>query len=450
MKKTIKFFVLFVAASFILAACSSPVGGGKGGSGIGSGGSGSGEAILTLYLRSNNRAAWPPDTATQDQLTHVITFTDPNNTATTIRPPQGTTVIEQSVSPGIWKIEIQAYLSGSLYAEGSSEADIRAGQNNTVTIAMHLPGYIPIFNQQDLKAIASNRASRQKNYMLMNDITLDAPIGSDDEPFYGILDGNRKEIRLNFNTDQPYIGLFASIQNEPTLGPDSGTVKNLKLTGSITLDDPIENFTVGSVAGLNSGTIQNVSANVAINIINSDTSWAGGIVGYNYGTIKNCYNRADISAHADMSSYAGGIVGQNDWIVEYCWAEGLVKATYGGGLGSYAGGIAGSNDTSGSISNCVALNSNVQYSGGDARRIAGSGSTGLTSNYGNMDMQRNGVTNSLYWTNNPTSNDGGNIDSTSFTTVTWWNSIWGSVWGSEENTPWQWNTGAGRPKLWFE
>ena len=102
----------------------------------------------------------------------------------------------------------------------------------------------------------------------------------------------------------------------------SGTVKDLTVGGKLTFSHIAGNY--GFVAGTNSGTISNVTANGSIaadeDAFASPTTGAyvdmciGAICGTNSGTVTGCTNNASFAIISDVSKYTptylGGIVGQ--------------------------------------------------------------------------------------------------------------------------------------------
>ncbi|MDE6441129.1 MAG: hypothetical protein K2L12_00060 [Clostridia bacterium] len=111
------------------------------------------------------------------------------------------------------------------------------------------------------------RNNMQGRYILACDIDLGEisnwrPIGTELNKFTGIFDGNNNAINnLNItNWDEPYVGLF---------GYSTGTIKNLSVNGTISLD-------------------------------NSPTLGVGGIVGWNGGVIKNCQNNVTINSTVEF------------------------------------------------------------------------------------------------------------------------------------------------------
>ena len=217
------------------------------------------------------------------------------------------------------------------------------------------------------------------------------PIGQS-SAFSGTFEGNGKTISgLKVNTSGTYAGLFGQV---------TGTIKNLTVTGSVTLNNTSSSATsvyAGILAGNVSGWFATIdscstsgevsatlnctaswgigSANVyAGGVIGNSSSWiamevlshksgtvtasysgskvsgntyAGGIVGKTSAGLVDCYNKANVtSSSGNGSSYAGGLAGQCG-ATETSYNTGTITA------GTYAGGIAGY--TSGSSKNCYYL-----------------------------------------------------------------------------------------------
>ena len=203
------------------------------------------------------------------------------------------------------------------------------------------------------------------------------------------------------NANGGYYGLFGYVTS-------GGTIQNLHVSGMIDVDDTLSSSpSAGGIAGYTSGTIENCSASVSIDVKGSVTwVYAGGIVGHlsSSGIIKNCYSYISgnpvvaESKNSLGSSCAGGIAGRIDsGTVQNCYTTGNVFANHHDGGLSYAGGITGS-VTGGTIQNCFALNQYVRAGSfyaatnqpGDAEdgRISGTYTgTTLTDNYAWVGMK---------------------------------------------------------------
>ena len=237
----------------------------------------------------------------------------------------------------------------SMLPLGAFAADENAGDGKT-----------HISTAEDLRAINGNLAG---HYVLDGDIDLTdclgggswTPIGTEDKPFTGTFDGNGHSIKgLYINaSDSNYQGLFGYV--------DSGTVKNLTVSGSVSGTGDY----VGSVVGYNNGgTVKNC---YNTGEVSGDVS-AGGVVGSSGGIVENCYNTGKVNG--DVS--AGGVVGQNSGIstVENCYNTGTVSG------GSYVGGVVGQN-VSGTVENCCYLEGTADEDIGDGS-YTGNGAQPLT------------------------------------------------------------------------
>lgn len=188
------------------------------------------------------------------------------------------------------------------------------------------------------------------------------PIGNYSNNFTGTFDGGGNTVSGLYisNSDEDYLGLFGWVG-------DSGTVKNLTVSGSVSGGD-----SVGSVVGRNYGSVSGCSNTGSV----SGDYHVGGVVGRNQGSVSNCYNTVSFNVTGELA-YVGGIVGYNDFdgSISSCYNTGLLTVSgssaiaggivglIGGGVvnscyntgkitGTTAGGVAGWNSKDGSVSNC--------------------------------------------------------------------------------------------------
>ena len=339
---------------------------------------------------------------------------------------------------------------GTYYFRVTADSTQSAVATLTIGANTNPGGALSVTDVADLEVIRSNLGG---NYRLTTDLTLSGswtPINN----FAGSFDGDRKTITFNtspFNTAS--VGFFNTIST-------SGIVKNLKLTGTITTVDFIGYLSVGSVAAVNRGTIQNISSAVNINATADSTTYVGGLVADNYGDIINSYCTGNVDLEARISPYAGGIVGlmRSGGRIMYSWASGNVKGTFTSTAGTvgYSGGIVGNGTGGGDVNNCVALNGSVAASsptgtaGTNARRITISTSIVLSNNFALTAMSLTITSGPVTPVNNPDGTDGGNFTPSTmanWNTTTGWTVL--NTGGSETN-PWIWDATNLRPKLWFE
>ena len=167
---------------------------------------------------------------------------------------------------------------------------------------------IGITSVEDLKKIGSDPAYPLNGlYIQLNDISFNEsdimePIGSMEEQFEGIYDGNAKKIEnLKLNNEEENIGIFSV---------NKGKIKNVNVEN---VNINVAYSRVGTIAGANYGTIINCTTNNgSINSTgDNDGSRIGGIVGQNgeqgqNGDIINCTNNINVSAEYKL---VGGIAG---------------------------------------------------------------------------------------------------------------------------------------------
>ena len=195
--------------------------------------------------------------------------------------------------------------------------------------------YTLITSADGLEAVKDNLSGY---YVLDNGIDLTGedwtPIGTRDDPFTGIFDGNGKTISNLTSTGDNgnYAGLF---------GANSGTIRN------VYLDEVNISSTDGAAAGLcvvNKGTIEGcavLSGSVEASDADGGQDYAAGICQNNFGKITKCYNMAAVST----KYFGAGIVSQNSngGTVSNCYNAGAVSAKSGGIQESYIAGICASN-----------------------------------------------------------------------------------------------------------
>ena len=164
--------------------------------------------------------------------------------------------------------------------------------------------------------LAKITADMTAYYKLGNDIDLGnianwVPIGTEDDPFTGSLDGNGYTIsNMKINSTAGYLGLFGYTEGS--------TIKNLNLNNyEITGYGKY----IGGLVGYNQGDIIQVSAVGKITMTGT-SSYVGGLVGIHYEKSKNsskvinrCYTGGTItySGTTKRGQYVGGIARRNKW-----------------------------------------------------------------------------------------------------------------------------------------
>ncbi|BBH22467.1 hypothetical protein Back11_38120 [Paenibacillus baekrokdamisoli] len=119
------------------------------------------------------------------------------------------------------------------------------------------------------------------------------PIGSDESPFNGNVNGNGHTITgLWIDSSIKYVGLFGAIGKGGSI--TNMALENVDITGN--------SYTAG-LAGKNEGSISNSYVKGTVN----GNVFAGFLVAENFGTVSNSYSEGSI----DTSGLAGGLVGVN-------------------------------------------------------------------------------------------------------------------------------------------
>ena len=151
-------------------------------------------------------------------------------------------------------------------------------------------------------------------------------------------------------------------------GWNTGTIKNVYSTGSITVDDSDNNYYYGGyyggLVGVNySGTISNSYSTASLDV----NGYAGGLSGYNSGTISQSYATGSVSANSTNAGYyygyVGGLVGVNPGTITNAYATGAVTGYWVGGLVGQNGGSITNAYATGLVTGLTDINYNG-YAGG--------------------------------------------------------------------------------------
>lgn len=152
-----------------------------------------------------------------------------------------------------------------------------------------------ISNAEQFKLIATTKDGMNKHYILIDDIDFEdvsfAPIGNEDKPFNGSLDGNGYSIKnLDVSADE-YVGLFGYVGIY-------GEIENLNVEKStFTINSKnFEHVYAGAIAAVNEGAIWNcyvinstVSVGESSELLNKHLyAYAGGVAGFSVGNISYC------------------------------------------------------------------------------------------------------------------------------------------------------------------
>ncbi len=209
--------------------------------------------------------------------------------------------------------------------------------------------YTEISTPEDLEAIRQNLYG---NYRLTADIDLSGqewiPLGSDQAPFSGILDGNGYKIHnLTVSlSKKDYVGLIGYNKGEITgLTLNSVQVTGRTYTGGLAgynlgyieacnVDGYVAGYSyTGGLVGYSRGVIE--SSAMTGGTVEGESNYIGGLSGTSGGSIRNSYAASGVSGKRQV----GGLVGSGGGIIERCYATGDVTAEshFGGFVGSAEG-----------------------------------------------------------------------------------------------------------------
>ena len=154
------------------------------------------------------------------------------------------------------------------------------------------------------------------SFVVTNDISMIdpdgtpwVPVGTSTYPFSGNFDGGNHNITdLIVSRSSNYAGLFGNVT---TVGRNSSTIENIKLSGDISNSKSYTGGIVGYATALSAApfVIQNCHFNGTLIATTSSGSYVGGICGYikTYCSIKDCTSAGEIRSAS--ASNVGGICG---------------------------------------------------------------------------------------------------------------------------------------------
>ena len=248
-----------------------------------------------------------------------------------------------------------------------------------------------IRTQEELLAIADdvNKGGytfRDTVFTLGSDIEINSTaftsIGTEATPFEGSFIGsfngsyyqiilNRYSVNDDLSQNDEGIALFGVV-----------TGKVSDLTVQVNRNFHQGQSTIGCVANINRGTIENCLVVVKSGVI-IDGAYVGGVAGLNAGTISNCIVRVSQGSRLSGLFAAGGLVGQN---------EGVILGTTGGSIGQtevwsgtrYAAfGWTGSERLADVIAS-VLLDGTIEVTGVVGGNMGAGGAVGTSQNRGNI------------------------------------------------------------------
>lgn len=222
------------------------------------------------------------------------------------------------------------------------------------------------------------------NYMIKN---MDAsssewvPIGTEKNPFTGVLMGENDQIVISNLTIKTYIpypnqAINASTDNQGYAGLvvyNKGTIKNIKIQ-NVTIDKPGTVY-AGAFAAVNEGTIDScaVESGKITSGTNDQKSFIGGIAGQNKGKITNCSvigtNGNALTLSLTTQRNLGGIAGQNTGTIDKAIVSDNVEIKQSDSNLCNVGGIVGEN--TGNVSNATVSEISIDTKGANDVNVGG-------------------------------------------------------------------------------
>ena len=173
------------------------------------------------------------------------------------------------------------------------------------------------------------------------------PIGGADMPFEGNIDGLGHQMAVELTSDGGCSGFVGNLGR-------LGSIKNLAITGTISVNANGGDVYVGTFAGYSEGTIEGCTNRAPVTVNASKGNiYAGGIAGYNNGgTISQNHNQDTLTVTGGEKAYAGGIAGFNDFggIISDNYSDDSVSVS--GAATAAAGQITGSQSGTSLTKNC--------------------------------------------------------------------------------------------------
>ncbi len=293
-----------------------------------------------------------------------------NTYTITLNPTTGTledttkevTVGESFVLPAAYTPDVDKPFVGWFTEDGTRVTDMDGVSVRNYSVAGNVTLYarygLKISTVEDLININNNLAG---SYVLMNDIDMSnvndwIPIGTDENPFTGTLNGNGHAIS-NFELHNN-VGLFMNVSNATFMNL---SMSNIYITSNVEMDKmavltAISENTTFTDINFNLITINNSNTVYSVGILTGNASECeinncnvdnlmltntkgivGGIVGGLVGLLSNStINVAKTSGTINGGQYVGGIVGYN-FESEYneCYNYSTVTGTYSAGIVGY-------------------------------------------------------------------------------------------------------------------
>jgi len=265
------------------------------------------EGTIIINLGGEGRAVWPPSSAMLSQMDYTVTLS--GNGEVIKRTSKGGGAIRTTVAVGYWNVQVDASYEKKSYAEGSAFVEVKAGQNNQVSIQMSqvIKFYKEFYSANEIEwntaitEIANEESGTDLNYAI--NVTEDFKLPGTTENTFGkvkginiYIRGNQKitlasqgsiiRIAAEQSVTLQDVGFVGLTNNNTALVYVTGPDASFTMTGNASLTDNTSNNAGGglrveeSAFTMNGGTISgNASANSGVFIRGTFTMNDGTISG---------------------------------------------------------------------------------------------------------------------------------------------------------------------------
>ena len=255
----------------------------------------------------------------------------------------------------------------SIYTVTNTNMTFTAREKNIEECRVGNTFYIYVYSQFD--SVRRYAGSSSYRFELMDDIIIMGDIWIPFPDFYGTIDGNGYDFQfITINNSNNTI----SVSNYGLIGINRGTLTDFGISGGFIQPYDAGGASwiyVGMAAGINYGTISYVDTYNADIRTSKNTSAVGSIVGLNSGTISNCTAKlTEITSHGDIGGIAGSTSGGT---ISNCTSDlvDILSYEYDGDDSRSIGGIVGYASNGALIYNCTSKSLEIHFYYQDAAEV---------------------------------------------------------------------------------
>ena len=248
------------------------------------------EGTIIINLGGEGRAAWPPNNAMLAKMDYTVTLS--GNGEVIKRTSKGGGTIRTTVSVGRWNVQVDASYEKKPYAEGSAFVEVKAGQNNQVSIQMSqvIIFYKEFYTANEtewneaITAIANEESDTDLYYAI--NVTEDFKLPGSTENTFGDVTGINIYIRgnhkINLTSQGSIICIaaeqFVTLQDVGFVGLTNNNTALVYVTGHDA------SFTMAGNASLTDNTNNGSSNGGGVRVEDGAFTMNGGTISGNSGT----------------------------------------------------------------------------------------------------------------------------------------------------------------------